>query len=145
MVQEENNKRWYIIHAYSGQEDRVKNNLEQQLGLFFKIHCPSQRTASRPTGFSLQSSERASERKSDKVSLPAFVRPMNCRTPSPLGSTLGLMIPVIEDIKTSLPLSSTRERDSASLDRACCDRLKAALSNSLSVMGIKYSTDSVCR
>jgi|TARA_B110000263_G_scaffold233322_1_gene230056 transcriptional antiterminator NusG len=32
MVQEEeNNKRWYIIHAYSGQEDRVKNNLEQRI------------------------------------------------------------------------------------------------------------------
>ena len=31
MVQEENNKRWYIIHAYSGQEDRVKNNLEQRV------------------------------------------------------------------------------------------------------------------
>ena len=23
--------RWYIIHAYSGQEDRVKNNLEQRI------------------------------------------------------------------------------------------------------------------
>jgi transcriptional antiterminator NusG len=33
MVLEEqnNNKRWYIIHAYSGQEDRVKNNLEQRI------------------------------------------------------------------------------------------------------------------
>ena len=32
MVQEEeNNKRWYIIHAYSGQEDRVKINLEQRI------------------------------------------------------------------------------------------------------------------
>ena len=25
------NKRWYIIHAYSGQEDRVKKNLEQRI------------------------------------------------------------------------------------------------------------------
>ena len=27
--QEQENKRWYIIHAYSGQEDRVRKNLEQ--------------------------------------------------------------------------------------------------------------------
>ena len=25
------NRRWYIIHAYSGQEDRVKKNLEQRI------------------------------------------------------------------------------------------------------------------
>ena len=25
------NKNWYIIHAYSGQEDRVKKNLEQRI------------------------------------------------------------------------------------------------------------------
>ena len=25
------NRRWYIIHAYSGQEDRVKTNLEQRI------------------------------------------------------------------------------------------------------------------
>jgi len=24
-------KRWYIIHAYSGQEDRVKKNLDQRI------------------------------------------------------------------------------------------------------------------
>ena len=26
-----NEKRWYIIHSYSGQEDRVKKNLEQRI------------------------------------------------------------------------------------------------------------------
>ena len=32
VLEEQNNdKRWYIIHAYSGQEDRVKNNLEQRI------------------------------------------------------------------------------------------------------------------
>ncbi|SVB34169.1 uncharacterized protein METZ01_LOCUS187023, partial [marine metagenome] len=29
MIEEQTeNRRWYIIHAYSGQEDRVKKNLE---------------------------------------------------------------------------------------------------------------------
>ena len=28
--QEQEDKRWYIIHAYSGQEDRVRKNLEQR-------------------------------------------------------------------------------------------------------------------
>lgn len=32
MLEEQiDNKRWYIIHAYSGQEDRVKKNLEQRI------------------------------------------------------------------------------------------------------------------
>jgi len=31
MIEEQTeNRRWYIIHAYSGQEDRVKKNLEQR-------------------------------------------------------------------------------------------------------------------
>ena len=29
---EDTESRWYIIHAYSGQEDRVKKNLEQRIG-----------------------------------------------------------------------------------------------------------------
>ena len=32
MIEEQTeNRRWYIIHAYSGQEDRVKKNLEQRI------------------------------------------------------------------------------------------------------------------
>ena len=32
MIQEQvEDKRWYIIHAYSGQEDRVKKNLDQRI------------------------------------------------------------------------------------------------------------------
>jgi transcriptional antiterminator NusG len=32
MIEEQiENRRWYIIHAYSGQEDRVKKNLEQRI------------------------------------------------------------------------------------------------------------------
>ena len=32
MIEEQTeNSRWYIIHAYSGQEDRVKKNLEQRI------------------------------------------------------------------------------------------------------------------
>ncbi|GIS65144.1 MAG: hypothetical protein CM1200mP3_13920 [Chloroflexota bacterium] len=32
MTQEQvEEKRWYIIHAYSGQEDRVKKNLDQRI------------------------------------------------------------------------------------------------------------------
>ena len=32
MIEEQTeNRRWYIIHAYSGQEDRVKKNLEQRV------------------------------------------------------------------------------------------------------------------
>lgn len=27
----ENGRRWYIIHAYSGYEERVKRNLEQRI------------------------------------------------------------------------------------------------------------------
>ena len=29
--EEKPEKRWYIIHTYSGQEDRVKKNLEQRI------------------------------------------------------------------------------------------------------------------
>ncbi len=30
-IQEQTEARWYIVHAYSGQEDRVKKNLEQRV------------------------------------------------------------------------------------------------------------------
>ena len=37
----ENEKRWYVIHTYSGHEDRVKKNLEQRIKEFRKMNVPS--------------------------------------------------------------------------------------------------------